>query len=174
MNSVAWAFPGYAGGDQGFALGYRLNNADTDVAGSSVDSVGTLQVGPLLFIPVTEKFQVRTGFLYAQRHYETKSGTTTTDVELAYVDVPVTLCWKMSDSGGPFIGAGVGLKVSDDCGGQDCTEAKSSIVPFTFGGFFKVAPQVGMEVFYEMIPGEIIQNLEDATAVGVNAVITFD
>lgn len=161
--------------DMGIVAGYRLNDGDSTVQNVSIDSVGTFQIGGLAFLPLNDNFFVRTGFIYAQRHFEAKdAGGTKSDAEFAHFDIPVTAMYKLGDLGGIFAGPGLSLKVSDDCGGGDCQGAKSTLLPITFGGHFKIAPQFAAEVFYEMVSGKIADGLEDTRAVGINAIITFE
>lgn len=156
--------------DMGLGIGLRMNDAKSKTTNQSVDGTNSFQFGGLIYSPLSGKFELRTGFMYTERKYEVGI----TDVKLTYVDVPLTFMYKMADYGGVFFGIDAALKVSDDCGGSDCTDAKSFVTPVTFGGSFKVAPQIALELFYEMISGDLYNNLKDATAVGANAVITFD
>jgi len=157
--------------DMGLAVGYRLNDGkSSSTPAQTVDGEGSLQVGGLIYAPIADRFEFRSGFMYTQRHYTVAN----TSVELSYLDVPLTVMAKLADYGGIFAGVNLGLKAGEDCGGSDCQETESMVTPITFGGFFKFAPQVAVEVFYELQSGEIIQGLEDTTAVGANAVITFD
>jgi hypothetical protein len=162
--------------DMGIVAGYRMNDGDSAVTGTSIDGVGAFQVGGLAFLPINDMFKVRTGFIYAQRNYEAKDDATgvKSDLEFAHFDIPLTVMYSLGDLGGIFAGPGLGLKISDDCGGQDCKGAKSTIVPITFGGHFKIAPQFSAEVFYEMVSGKLADSIEDTRAVGVNAIITFE
>lgn len=160
--------------DMGILAGFRINDADSGVAGISIDGKSTFQVGGLAFLPMNEQFTFRSGFIYTQRHYEAKDGVDSIDVEFAHFDIPLTFMYRLGDLGGIFAGPGVALKISDDCGGSDCRDAKSMIVPITFGGHFKVAPQFAAEIFYEMTGGEISNAIENTRAFGVNAVITFE
>lgn len=154
--------------DMGLAAGWRMNDGTS--TGNTVDGEGGLILGGLAYLPIADKFHFRTGFLYSQRHYQLNSS----DVKVAYVDVPVSALWKVGDMGGVFFGTAIGLKVSESCGAGDCTDTKSLATPIQFGGHFKIAPQLALEVFYETLSGEIVANLEDATAVGAMAIITFE
>ena len=156
--------------DMGLGVGIRTNDADS-TTGASVDGDMTVQVGGIVWMDVSEKLAFRTGFMYSQMNYEVG---TTGEAELAYLMVPATLMLKLEDYGGIFGGVNVGLKASDDCSPTDCQDVDSTITPITIGGYFKVAPQVAVEVFYETLSGEFVGGLEDATSVGANVLFTFD
>jgi hypothetical protein len=160
--------------DMGVLAGLRLNDGTSRSAGTGVDGAGTFQIGGLAFMPLSERFSLRTGFIYAQRNYETTAGGNTSDVEYAHFDVPVTFMYRLSDMGGIFFGPGVALKVKDDCGGQDCEGAESMLIPVSFGGHFKIAPQVAAEFYYETAPGKLDNGIKDPSAVVFNAIITFE
>ena len=155
--------------DMGLGVGYRTNDASA-VSGADPDGEGTLQFGGILWADINEQLVFRSGFMYSQLKYEGVGS----EVELTYVMIPVTLMLKLEDYGGVFGGVNLGLKASDDCSPVDCTEVKSTVVPLTIGGYFKVAPQVAVEVFYEMLSGEFVSGLEDNTSVGANLLFTFD
>jgi hypothetical protein len=160
--------------DMGLLAGYRLNDATSRTSGTSIDGEGTFQVGGLAFLPIGEKFKLRTGFIYSMRNYETKTSGATTDVEYGHFDVPVTFMYTLSDMGGIFVGPGLSIKMKDDCGGNDCDGAKSTMIPISFGGHFKVAPQFALEVYYEMVSGKMDDGIKDPSAVVLNGVVTFE
>lgn len=160
--------------DMGILAGYRVNDATSKVTGTSVDGDGGFQVGGLAFLPLGEVLSLRTGFIYAQRNYTAKDSTGSSDIELAHFDVPVGIMYNIADMGGLFVGGSLGLKIKDECGGSDCSGVKSVIVPIQVGAHFKIAPQFAGEVYFETAPGEIMDGLEDASAVVVNAMFTFE
>ena len=172
LSSSLWA---QARLDMGVLAGYRLNDGSSRQDNFSVDGSGGLQVGGLAFLPLNDNFVFRTGFIYAQRNFEVKndSNGNTEDHEFAHFDVPLTFMYKISDFGGIFVGPGVSLKVKDDCSG-DCDGVKSTMIPISFGGHFKIAPQVAAEFYYETAPSKLDNAIEDPSAVVLNAVITFE
>lgn len=158
--------------DMGVLAGYRINDASTDVAGVEIKGKGGFQVGGLAFLPLSERLSARTGFIYAMRNYETEAAGVTDDVEFSHFDVPATVMYNFTDMGGIFAGANLSLKVADDCG-PGC-DAKSMFVSMQFGGHFKVAPQFATEFYFETAPSEIADGVEDASAVVINGVFTFE
>lgn len=160
--------------DMGLAFGYRGNDASAVSSSNSVSGDGGLILGATAYLPLANSIELRTGFLYNQRYYTLKNGAFDSEVKLSYVDIPLTLLFKPADYGGAFIGAALGMKASDSCNGGDCQDAESFIVPIQLGGFFKVGPQIGVEVFYEILSGKIYQDIEDTTAVGASLIVTLE
>lgn len=161
-------------------LGFRSNSAEHDSAAVSVGTKTSFGAGVLGFFDMSESIQVRSGFIYNQRHYTAKVGTFETDYNLAYADIPVTLMYKFADYGGAFIGPVLSLLASKECknSAPSCTFTKdptSMIVPIQFGVSFKFAPQLGAEIYYEMISGELWENgLKNSKTVGANLLVTFE
>lgn len=158
--------------DMGLGGGFRTNDADS-TTGATVDGQGRLQYGGIVWLDVADKITLRTGFMLSAMEYEIG---TTQEVKLAYLMVPATIMFKIEDYGGIFAGANIGLKVKDDCSSTSCQGVESTIIPITFGGMYKVAPQVAIEVFYESLSGKLLSSpgLEDATSAGVNILFTLD
>lgn len=166
--------------DFAVALGLRSNNADSVTAGGSVDSDTGFGAGVIGFFDLGSALQMRSGFLYNQRNFKSGSAPSS-EVKISYIDIPVTLMYKFADYAGVFGGAVLGLKASDECkvsGGGSCGAIKdpdSLIYGFQFGVSFKFAPQMGAELYYEMIPGEFWEDvLKNATAIGANFLYTFE
>lgn len=166
--------PAQARTDMGLLVGYRLNDGDSRVAGSSIDSKGSLQAGGLAYFPFGNQFMLRTGFVYEQRQFEVKTGSASADAKFAHFGIPFTVMYKVQDFGGIFLGPGLSLKVSDSCGSGDCQGVKSTLMPISLGGHFKVAPQFAVEFYFETAPGKLYDGIEDPTAVVFNAIVTFD
>lgn len=158
--------------DMGIVAGMRSDSADTDVSGASVNSKTNWQVGGVAKFDLHPTWQIRTGFIYLQRSYEYKMGTTSTDMKFTYFEVPVGILYKFSDFGGAFIGPALDMNVSKDC--NSCTGVQSMVVPIQLGASFKFAPQVGMEFYFETGASKIADGLTSPKAVAVNLMITFD
>ena len=160
-------------------LGFRQNAASTDVDGASIESKIGYNFGGIALIDLTEKLKLRTGFIYAQRDVDAKVGSDTTEYKLTYFDIPVTLYVPVSDMVGVFGGITRGLKSSVSCSNKDgssCTvdDAKSSIMPFIIGANFKIAPELGFEMYFEKGSEEIVKSVQDFTTVGANVFYTFE
>lgn len=160
--------------DMGIVAGYRSNDGDAVTSGNDVNGGSGLVLGGTAYVPITEMIRLRTGFLYTQRYYTVESTLTETDIELAYVDIPLTAMLMFSDFGGAFAGINLGLNAGDDCGASSCQDVENTITPIQIGGFFKIGPQIGLEVFYETLSGKIMAEIEDTTAVGASVVFTLE
>ena len=160
-------------------LGFRSNSADAVANGVNVNSKTSFGLGVLGFMDLNEALQFRSGFLYNQRNYQTSVGTTETDLNIAYVDIPVTLMYKFADYAGVFAGPVVSLLVSKECkttgGCGNIKNPESMVLPIQFGVSFKFAPQMGAELYYEMTSSEFWKDsLKNSRTVGANFLYTFE
>ena len=106
---LALMFAGVAhAGDSEFGItaGFRTNNMDVDGNGNSVTGQNGFQIGGLAWFHFADPLSLRLGFVYSQRYAQIKSTSpsTTTDVKLTYLDIPLTLQYKFGDFGGVFAG----------------------------------------------------------------------
>lgn len=157
MISVAQA------ADISFVLmgGPRFNSGSTDLTNASVVGTTAFQVGALGIIPIQGSFAMRGGFVYTQRNVVI--GPTTTgdvDVNLSYIDFPITPMWLFSEYAGAFAGPIIAMNFNKECsrgnGSQcDVTGASSAVFPITVGVHFKFASQMGGEFSYEYVPGQL-------------------
>lgn len=166
--------------DLGVVLGYRSDNFDSDVTGSTAKSgTGNIQGG------MVAKFQmgggplwIRSGFIYEMRSYVSTVTLGETTLKASYFSIPVGLLYKFSDFGGVFIGPAVGLNVSKSCEGSPvaCTinGFNSSPISLQLGGSFKIAPQFGFELYYEQTTSKIADGVTNPRAIAANMMITFD
>ncbi len=167
--------------DFGLALGVRSNSADAPSgSGATVSTKTGFGVGAIGFFDISGKLQGRTGFLYNQRNYTATTFGMDVDINLAYVDIPLTAMYKFADYAGVFAGPVLALLASKECkvGGGSCSfsnNPESSNIGLQFGASFKFAPQLGGEFYYETIPTKFIKgDLENARTVGANLLITFE
>jgi hypothetical protein len=168
--------------DFAVALGYRSNTADIDgtVGTSSVDTKGGAALGVIGIFDLSEKFQGRLGFLYNQRNFTIKTGAASTDINLAYIDVPVTGVYRFADYAGVFAGPVLTLlaskEIKNTAGTATFSKSPESLnLGLQFGATFKFAPQMGAEIYYELIPGAFApDHLKAAKTVGLNFLVTFE
>jgi hypothetical protein len=71
------------------------------------------------------------------------------------------------------------LNSSKECsasGAASCTltNVKGTIMPIALGGSFKFGNQMGAEVFFEMLSGEIQTDIKNIRSVGANFVYYFE
>jgi hypothetical protein len=167
------------------SAGFRSTSASTDLVTTgttySVTGKNGFQIGGVGFIPLSNQFNFRTGFLFTQRFMEvtaTSTSTTKTDVELTYIDIPLTAMYKFNDYGGFFGGIVLGLNQAKECkttsATTNCAGAASSVIPLTMGLSFKFAPNFGGELAYEMVSGKLADIVSDAKSIGVNLLIYFE
>ncbi len=163
-------------------LGMRSNSADlvNSTGGLSVATKTGIGAGVLGFFDMGDGMQVRSGFMYNQRNIGIDSPLGEIDANLAYVDIPVTAMFKFADYAGAFVGPVLGLLASKECkiSNGTCTLTKdpeSMILALQFGASFKFAPQMGAELYYEMIPSEYWKDgFKNGRTVGVNLLLTFE
>lgn len=164
-------------------VGFRSNSADYAGTGSATVNTKTgFGAGVLGFFDMGQTFQLRSGFLYNQRNVSLgASGATDTDLNIAYVDIPVTAMFKFAEYGGAFVGPVLGLLASKECkvSGSTCSgvipDPESTLLAIQFGASFKFAPQLGAELYYEMIPATYWKDaLKSGRTVGANLLFTFE
>ncbi len=167
--------------DFAIAAGFRSNSAEAVTTGISTSSMTGFGGGVIGYFDLASNFQGRVGFLYNQRNV--KLTFTGGDLELTanYLDIPVTAMYKFADYAGAFAGPVLGLAAGKECkasGTGSCSGLKdpeSSVFGFQFGASFKFAPQMGAEVYYEMIPAEYWKDAaKNFRTVGANLLITFE
>ncbi len=168
--------------DFAVALGMRSNSAEAVPTGYSSTSMTGLGGGVIGFFDLAPSVQGRIGFLYNQRN--TKIGISGNEYELTanYLDIPVTAMYKFADYAGIFAGPVIGLAAGKTCTASgvaaSCAGIKdpeSSIFGLQFGASFKFAPQVGAEIYYELVSSEYWKDLaKNMKTVGLNLLITFE
>jgi hypothetical protein len=167
------------------AVGFRSNSADLVNPSSSlsVNSKTGLGLGVIGFFDIGNAFQIRSGFLYNQRNYQIAIAApfnVDVDLNLAYIDIPITAMYKFADYAGAFAGPVVGLLASKECKASSgsCTLTKdpeSMLLGLQFGASFKFASQLGAEIYYEAIPSEFWKDgLKNSRTVGANLLFTFE
>jgi len=165
--------------DFALALGIRSNSADSDNTGYSASTKTGVGIGAIGFFDIGQAFQLRSGFLYNQRNYTlTASGANDVELNMAYVDIPVTAMYKFADYAGVFAGPVLGFLASKECkpgSACDTNKVDGTMLGLQFGASFKFAPQMGGEIYYEMIPTTFWKDqLKNARTVGFNLLVTFE
>jgi len=157
----------------GVELGVRQQSASSSVAGESTNTEMAYQFGLVGAFPMTETFLFRSGFLYTQRPITAKVGATTTKFTFNYLDIPLTVLWKLNDFGGVYGGVNLALVNSADCDNCVGSVDKKGAMPLVIGGSFKFAPNFGVDVYYEAM-GKFNDQFSEGRAVGANLLLTFD
>lgn len=164
-------------------VGARTNSWDYAPTTTGVSATGKtgLQAGVLGYIDLASALQLRSGFLYTQRVFTITASGQDTDYTLTYFDIPLTLKYMFSEYGGVFFGPNIALNAGKSCSGSaTCSTegVKSSLVGLQVGASFKFAPQMGAELYYEMISGDIQaangSSGKDAKSIVANLLFTFE
>ena len=171
-----------AASDYGVEIGFRSQSADTASTTETTKAGVGYQMGASGSFQLGGALNLRTGLMYVERPIKLAavSTTDTADVRLTYFDVPVTLSYKFEDYASVYAGVALSLNLSNTISGtgylaaSKITNAKSMLVPITFGAAFRFAPQMGVNLFFETIPGDLADNYKNYRAVGANFLFYFD
>ncbi len=164
----------------GLTAGIHSGQAETDLPRATISSKLGFQVGALAWLSIYHSWSLRTGFLYSQRPgalSNTSSGDV--NIEYAYFDVPLTASLRFSDFASLFAGPLLAFNQSKDviCSAKpNCTaiDVNAFLVPIQMGLDFKFAPQVGAEIYVEVINGDLSANVSNMKTVGANLLFFFE
>ena len=155
----------------------RSDSADAVNSGVTVTSKTNYEAGVVGFFDISDKLMIRSGFIYTQRSYTLSTALASGDFTYTYFQIPVGLMYKFSDFGGAFVGPAIAFNASKTCTfGSNCTPTgvQSSIIPIQIGASFKFAPQLGAAFYYEVVPGKLDDNIQNAKAIVADLMITFE
>lgn len=161
-------------------LGFRSMQMDTDIGGASTASKTGFQAGLLMNVPLKSVIEIRSGVLYVQRHGEIKNtGKGTVDINYSYFDVPAEIALRFNEAASIFGGTRFAFNQSREveCSALASCEAssvRSVLFPLEVGVEFRFLPQMGAELYYEYIPGELSANVQDMKTVGINLTFQFE
>jgi hypothetical protein len=180
FSLILFSSAGYADNEFALLAGIRSNSAETDLNSASVSSRTGYQGGALLNLEYYPAWSLRTGILLASRQVSL-GPTLQGQVELnfSYVDIPATFLYQFSSMGGIFAGPVLSFNQSKEtscsltatCSARD---VKSVIYPLQMGVQFRFASQMGAELYYEYVSGEIATNLSNMKTVGANFLLFFE
>ncbi|MBL7670451.1 MAG: outer membrane beta-barrel protein [Bdellovibrionaceae bacterium] len=174
-----------AASDYGAVFGFRSQSGDLDPATTTTNTSKAAigyQLGITTSFQMSGPLNLRTGLMYVERPLKVSSIASgdEADYKLTYFDVPVLLSYKFEDYAAVYAGVSLSVNLSSSASGKGSlsaakvTDAKSMIVPITLGAAFRFAPQIGADVFFETVPGELALGLKSYRAVGVNLLYFFD
>jgi hypothetical protein len=140
------------------------------------------RLGADVAFDIAPQAQFRTGFIYAQRHFDfdhaTISGFTDIDVKnkFDYLDIPALIQYNFNPTVGFFGGLIVAINVGDDVeassGGSTLTgearDTKTLIPLLQIGVNGKFNNQIGLEAYYEMGTGDIYTGAKNFSVFGAN------
>ncbi len=179
-NAVDRRHENTAGDLQFSALfGVRSNSADTNVTKASVQNQTSWMAGVLGVLPLKYSLAARGGFIYNQRYVDispTVQGTVS--IQYSYFDVPLTVGYQFSDLAMIFAGPVLAFNQSKDVSCTHSTtcaalDVKSMIIPWQLGVHFLFLPDMGAEISYEYVPGDLSQSVANMRTLAIGAFYTF-
>jgi hypothetical protein len=175
LSSIAFAksptSPDYS--MAGVELGFKSNTAS--VSGSSSENQATgYQLGVSGVFNISEKIGLKSGLFYSEVPFDADFGASNVKGKITYFEVPALFMFKFEDYAGVYVGPSLAVKLSDDLTPGSLSGVKSMVVPVTFGAQFKFLPNLGANLFFQTITGELATGVENSRAVGVNLLITMD
>lgn len=168
--------------DYGLIVGFRSQSGDISTSGASVKSAVGYQLGAISNIKFHDMFGLRTGLMYVERNTKFSYDATAAeaDAKLTYFDIPLNLAIKFEDYASVYVGVNLSMNLSNSLSGSGYwsgskfTDVKSMVMPFTLGADFRFAPQIGANLFFESISGELAAGVKNYRAVGANFIYYFD
>ena len=160
----------------GLEAGFKWSSMDADSTGSDKQSMG-YQIGASGTFDIATNFAIKSGLFYNERPFKVSDtivvGTDITG-KITYFDIPVLLMFKFEEYAGVYLGPSLSIKMSDEISVGTLSNIKDTVVPLTIGGQFKFAPNLGVNVFFETVSGQLADGLKNSRAVGANLLVTFD
>ncbi|MCS6837246.1 MAG: PorT family protein, partial [Bdellovibrionaceae bacterium] len=142
---------------------------------AEIKSGSSISFGAIGRFELSERLGLRTGMHYIPRQYEWEQGGQSNRLRMTYFELPATFLYYFTEGGGVFLGPSFSFNLDKDCGTLVCSGVSGNIVWMQFGASFKVAPQIGVEVFFEQSLGTPIKtHVTQPRAVGFNFFVTFD
>lgn len=163
----------------GALLGVHQTTADSAQNGVSIDGAFNFKAGMLVNFGLNDMAKFRTGLLYNQRHFETKSGgTKTAEINFNYLDVPALFQYNMNEMFGLFGGLVVGVNVGDDVKMSNGTTAADpgtkSLIPLVqLGANVTFDDMIGFDLYYERGLGDFADHFKDFSTFGANFIYWF-
>ena len=155
-------------------IGFKWNTAKIANSVSDRQEVG-FQLGASTVFNFATNFGLRSGLFYSERPFRSEfiAGNSTKG-KITYFDVPAQLMFKIEEYAGIYIGPTLSIKLGDEISAGKLLDAKSLLIPITFGAQFKFAPNLGANIFFEIVPGDLAMDVSNSRAVGVNLLFTLD
>jgi hypothetical protein len=157
----------------GIALGTSQTNIETDT-GVEAQSEGGLLGGALFYNNFGDTMLQRIGVLYAQKNFSMTSASVKNNVNLSYLQVPLTIGFVMNPNFSFFGGVALNLNVGKSCSYGNSSSActvkgvKSADFGLNFGINLTFMDEFGLEIFYDRTTGKIMDGTTGASTVGVN------
>lgn len=170
----AWAQQGLSYSMPAIEAGFKWGSANQNGADSNKQDLA-FQLGGSVVLNFSTAIGLRTGLFYSERAFKSEfPGGTTGEGKITYFEVPAHLMFKLEDYAGVYVGPSLAVKLGDEYSPGNMTDVKDMVVPLTFGAQFKFTPVLGLNVFFETVPGELANGIKNSRAVGVNLLIAMD
>ncbi len=155
-------------------VGFKSNSAD--ISGSvSTKQENSFQLGASAVFDFSPGFGLKSGLFYSERAFSAElPGSIITKGKISYFEVPALLMFKFEDYAGVYVGPSLAIKMGDEVTPGSLTDVKSMIMPVTFGAQFKFLPNIGINLFFETVSGELANGVSNSRAVGANLLISLD
>ena len=157
--------------DFGLALGQSTDSSTMDSSTANSVTSGAV-IGAIAIGEISGSFKFRSGLLYHSRSYGNTVGGTDYSYSFNYAEIPAGLLWQISEYGGIYAGANIGLNVSSNCSPGTCTGLASTPVSAQFGFQGKFHPNFGGTIYYETSPA-LVSRLVSESSFGVLLNIFF-
>ncbi len=156
-------------------VGFKWNSMDLTGSESNKQVIG-FQLGVSTVFDFAASFGLKTGLFYSERPFDSAMTLMpNAKGKVTYFEVPALFMFKFEDYAGFYVGPTLAIKLGDEISQPyRMVDVKSMIIPITVGAQFKFLPNMGLNVFFETVPGDIAKDLKNSRAVGANLLITFD
>lgn len=156
--------------------GFKWNSVTLTGADSTKQTIA-FQLGVSGVLPLNGPLALRSGMFYSERPFSAEFASVAFEGKFTYFDVPVQLMYRFEDYAGIYIGPSLAINLSNEVSkpaGYKNTDVKSIVVPITIGAAFKFAPQMGVNVFFESVMGDLAKDTGSSKAIGANFMFTLD
>lgn len=157
----------------GIEAGFNWNTMEYSTATSNKSVLG-FQFGGTAVINFNHMFGLKTGLYYVQKPFENDTPSGKVSGKLTYAQIPIHFMLKFEEYMGVYLGPSLGMLLSDEASPIALSDKKSMIFPFAIGGQFKFTPMLGVNIFYEVVNGNLASDLTNSRAIGAGLLITFD
>lgn len=173
LSPALWA-QGFSYSMPAAEAGFKWGTAKQSGADSDKQDVA-FQLGGSVVMNFSEGLGLKTGLFYSERSFKSEfPGGTEGKGKITYFEVPLHFMFKLEDYAGIYAGPGLAVKLGDEYTPGNLADVKDLVVPVTLGAQFKFTPLLGANIFFETVPGDLAQGVENYRAVGVNLLVAFD
>ncbi len=153
----------------GAFLGLNYTEFESNV---SWDHKSGFELGSAFHHLFTNNLAVRTGLGYVQKNSAFRSGTSSADFQISYIEIPATILYKTFGDAGLIFGANLDLLLSDSCTGASCSalELEDFVMNGVFGANFRTPGNEWVEVLLEFTG---LSDIFNGTAIGSSLSVRY-